>query len=517
MNKYFFIFFSFILSQGLNTNTNYYDRVDQEVDVLLKQEISPNLFIWPVRDNLKNDYYDLFNSQNDNFNLNPVLGIRYSSAGFEMNKDIPFQILWITPGAKMSMNKVLISSIEPIWINGWVKFNKHSAYGTDAPFTMQAHNSFNAIGQYNPDISYGFYTGVRFPEGNGIDFDETIGALSLLGNTFDLTLGKLRSSLGPSMYSNLSLSNTFPAFNQLRIHYNYKDKIYFTFIAGDLFSDIKDSSILIYESDDINGDGSPDYSRLPFLQRRVYNHRLDFKLFPNFRLGFYEQVIAMHDGSFSYLNPFSFYWSEQHQSGDFNNLQMGFDFDWIIGSNRLYGGLLIDEWAPYETFNSEQRNWFATQLGFSKLIQISNKYLNKLLFKFEYSAAEPQVYVHKFEINNPEHHGYPIGLWSGGDSIDRRLNLIFFIKSTLVNMGWNNTRIGEAVYDEDESLLLSECNDIKIRDVLFLEIKKDITDLNNNDTNIDFSFKVSYYDTRNLYENNNFLDVTTSLVYNLRN
>ena len=36
MNKYFFIFFTFILSQGLNTNTNYYDRVEQEVDVLLE-------------------------------------------------------------------------------------------------------------------------------------------------------------------------------------------------------------------------------------------------------------------------------------------------------------------------------------------------------------------------------------------------------------------------------------------------------------------------------------------------
>ena len=206
---------------------------------------------------------------------------------------------------------------------------------------------------------------------------------------------------------------------------------------------------------------------------------------------------------------------------------MGFDFDWIIGSNRLYGGLLIDEWAPYDTFNSGARNWFATQLGFSKLIKIPNKYLNKLLFKFEYSAAEPQVYVHKFEINNPEHHGYPIGLWSGGDSIDRRLNLILFIKSTLVNMGWNNTRIGEAIYDENQSLLSSsyDCFDekvyddynIKIRDVLFLEIKKDITDLNNNDTNIDFSFKVSYYDTENLYENDNFLDITTSLLYNLGN
>ena len=37
------------------------------------------------------------------------------------------------------------------------------------------------------------------------------------------------------------------------------------------------------------------------------------------------------------------------------------------------------------------------------------------------------------------------------------------------------------------------------------------------DTNIDFLFKVSYYDTQNLYSTDNFLDVRTALVYNIRN
>ena len=204
----------------------------------------------------------------------------------------------------------------------------------------------------------------------------------------------------------------------------------------------------------------------------------------------------------------------------------------------MYGGLLIDEWAPYDTFNSDSHNWFATQIGFSRLFNIKfgskhisgkkwKKYLKGLL-KFEYSSAEPQMYVHKFEINNAFHHDYPIGLWSGGNSIDRRLNLILFIdglsfnegqevahKPLIVDIGWHNTRMGDAIYDENASLLSNEV--IRIRDVLFFEIKKDIIDFKKQDTNIDLLFKVSYYNTENLYSTDNFLDIRTAFIYNIRN
>ena len=151
---------------------------------------------------------------------------------------------------------------------------------------------------------------------------------------------------------------------------------------------------------------------------------------------------------------------------------------------------------------AQTRYCFATQLGFSKLIKIPNKYLSKLLFKFEYSAAEPQVYVHKFEINNPEHHGYPIGLWSGGDSIDRRLNLILFIKSTLVNMGWNNTRIGEAIYDENQSLLSSlyDCFDeFLVKDNIKKKLSKNKI-LYNFVAKIKITFFSNYGKSRDIYK-----------------
>ena len=95
------------------------------------------------------------------------------------------------------------------------------------------------------------------------------------------------------------------------------------------------------------------------------------------------------------------------------------------------------------------------------------------------------MYVHKFEINNAFHHDYSIGLWSGGNSIDRRLNLTLFVDGVsfdgqneikhnplIFDIGWHNTRIGEALYDEDASLLSNSI--IKTRDVLFFQIKKDV-------------------------------------------
>ena len=53
-------------------------------------------------------------------------------------------------------------------------------------------------------------------------------------------------------------------------------------------------------------------------------------------------------------------------------------------------------------------------------------------------------------------------------------------------------------------------NDIKIRDLLYLKIQKPIY------FNIDFNFKVGYYKTENLYSEDNFLDISTSLIYNIQ-
>ena len=114
-----------------------------------------------------------------------------------------------------------------------------------------------------------------------------------------------------------------------------------------------------------------------------------------------------------------------------------------------------------------------------------------------------QKYFHAY------HHNYPIGLWSGGDSIDKRLNFILFLDQLIIDIGYQNTKIGEPIYEQGVSLLSGE--KIKIRDLSYIKIKKTIY------SNIDFNFKVGYYRTENLYSKDDFLDFSTSLIYNIQN
>ena len=512
--KLLFLFLSFLFAQGLDINEDIYSRISKEFDSIKDQKISENLFIYPNKEIKEKDYYDLYKSQN--IYLYPVLGLRYSSLGFEINEDIPNSVLWLSPGIEFRFNQILLNTLNPVWFNGTFKFYKHSAYGLDGDLSMgstignEENQNLVPIFFYNNNYQYGFYKDVQSDSSNGIDFDETLGYASILSKNFDITIGKFRSSLGPSVYSNLALSHTIPGFNQFRVKYNYRNKLFFTFIIGDLHSNLIDSSY-VYEDEIFD-------NKYSIMQRRVFNHRIDFNITKKLRIGIYEQVIGLANSSglFSYINPFQFYWSEQHQNNDLDNLQIGFDFDYLFNNSRLYGSLLIDEWAPYDTFNNNAHNWFAKQIGLSRIFQIKkNKKTIKSILKFEYSSAEPQVYTHKFDINIPNHHNYPIGLWSGGDSIDKRLSFILFVidsnqeEQIVVDFSYQNTRFGYPRYEEGISLL--SFDNIKTRNLFYCQIKKALF------YNIDSYFKVGYYQTENLYSEDNFLDISMSLLYNIKN
>ena len=73
---------------------------------------------------------------------------------------------------------------------------------------------------------------------------------------------------------------------------------------------------------------------------------------------------------------------------------------------------------------------------------------------------------------------------------------------------YQNTKFGQPLYQEDISLLSS--NDVKVRDLLYCQIKKTLF------YNIDYYFKVGYYKTVNLYSEDNFLDISMSLLYNIQ-
>ena len=157
------------------------------------------------------------------------------------------------------------------------------------------------------------------------------------------------------------------------------------------------------------------------------------------------------------------FWSSQHEGGDLDNLFMGFDFDVIFNINsnkrhRVYGSLLIDEWAPFSTFSKDERNWFAYQLGYSR---VDNLFSKQLLSKIEYTKIDPRVYNHRFIINEPNHYGYNLGFWSGNHSDNIVLVLAVLLKNDYyIKLSYDFTRFANE--SNSTELLYNQYHDINI-------------------------------------------------------
>ena len=478
---------SLLAAYDFNFNYSEDGYIEREIYFIKKEEAGRPLFLFPHKYNvnLNSDYYD-FLKDNQRISIFPIIGIRYGSGAFEIfESQDPSDLLWVTPGLEFNFNQpISISFFDTgISIQGWARFNKHSAYG----FNGNSPDKDLTLFEYNPDYSFEFYTNSETPS-NGIDFDEGEGAISLNSPWVDIIFGKFRSNIGPFLGSNLSISSKSPSFPQIQLR-GKSNKIDFTFIVGELYSGLFNDM-----ATDIQ------IKR----KRYVINHRIDYRIKKNFRIGLYEQIIVGDNLSLSYMIPVIPFWSAQHSLGDTDNLQMGLDLEYIKNKNRFYFALIIDEWAPYDTFNADHHNWFGGQFGYSRLLS------DRGLFKIEYTRIEPQVYTHDIDINNPFHYNYPIGFWSGGDSEDIFLKIAFKLKKMKdLEFNFRHTNIGSPEYSVDADFLEEN---IKSRSIVGLKIMKKV---NSSIGPINYMAKIQHISTKNLYNIENFMDCQISLLYNI--
>ena len=190
------IFPNFIFQDYSVSNLRNY-----EINSILDSNISSSLYNFtniPVQTFSKITSYDFLYSIK-NLDLNPVLGLRYSTAGFEMNTiESPAQTIWITPGVQFNYITPIISPYSGYLFQAWGSFYKHSAYFLDKSvinkglLTNQELKPF----EYNPYLSLEYYVQAKEPEW-GVDFDEAQGGLGILSNNFKLNFGKFKSSLVP--------------------------------------------------------------------------------------------------------------------------------------------------------------------------------------------------------------------------------------------------------------------------------------------------------------------------------
>lgn len=491
------------IAQGLAT-----DLTDSELSRMTAQSIKaghidPGMFLFPVREaaprprilNLMKNYSTLIR-------VEPVLGIRYSTVGFELFHDYtPGSVLWVTPGVRLETSMPVISPMSGWWVTAWARFNKHSAFGFDGESPPEGLQ----IAPFNPDISYGFYTEAQEPD-NGVDFDEGDGCIALMSANFDLTLGKFRSGFGPSPRSNLAFSSKGPGMTQIRLHSVFHDRIHFTWHAAELQSEVIDTAAT--ESSYISDTG---FRRDVYKKRYLCNHRFDFLFTENFRLGLYEQVIfGGRAFPLDYAIPVVPLWSVQHALGDLDNMQMGLDLEWLVSDTRIYGSLMMDEWAPYDTFDSsENHNWFSGQVGVMKVFQLFSRLI---MLHGEYSWADPRAYIHRYEVNQPYHHRYPVGLWTGGNADDVFLSLqTWFDRNGCLQLSCSRSRLGKQdvleVYGPEIPGFLD--GEIQKRETIQLKYTVPVMSV------LFMELQLNDVSTHRIYKDDHFTDVSLSMMVNL--
>tara|TARA_B100001250_G_scaffold132941_1_gene113635 strand:+ start:2075 stop:3490 length:1416 start_codon:yes stop_codon:yes gene_type:complete len=270
------------------------------------------------------------------------------------------------------------------------------------------------------------------PNRDKFDFDISNIKIEYRNNNLNLFLGKFNRHWGPGE-SSLTISNKSPSFVQFGFNLDVNSKINFEYFHGQLRSLIIDSLNIDYYSETTG--------RNPEINRFIAAHRINFNPSKNLTIGASEMVVYASRGlDLMYCLPFAPFLSLQQYLGDLDNIQWSIDFNWNINKKTdLYGAFLIDEWMPSTTFDKNERNWFAYQLG----SRTRNLLINNDLMIIEYNWTDHRIYRHRFPINDYYNHGYPIGFWAGPHAEELFFNYTFEKFDFIFKINYSNAKRGE--------------------------------------------------------------------------
>lgn len=207
---------------------------------------------------------------------------------------------------------------------------------------------------------------------------------SLLYSTKDFKAGWSKTPIywGFSSHHSPILSANVQPIAHLKAEYSHGN-FHFSFINGSLLpfssNTIHDSSISA--------------------MKRIAAHRLEFAVNNKWTVGFTELLIYGHRASeISYMIPTLWFWAEEHNLGDRDNVLLAFDTYYKSRPGlAFYQTLLIDELSWSKLFKAWWGNKFVFQLGMHWVPAISETTLD---IKIETTVARPWVYTHEDSLNN---------------------------------------------------------------------------------------------------------------------
>lgn len=222
-------------------------------------------------------------------------------------------------------------------------------------------------------------------------FDETEGYFSTDFELVKIKFGRDRFIISNN-FSNPLLGTSAPVFDYLYINFNYKFFNY-SFMHGKLLGKISSVNDSIYGV--IN----------KVEDKFIGYHRIGFDVSKHLSFGFGEFIIYSDRSiDFSYLNPFSFYKTSEHNNQDRDNSLLFMDIaNNSIDGLKLSGTLLIDD----IDFGKVGKNWWGNQTLWSFSISSYNFYrILPIDLHCEYTQIEPYVFTHRLNRNNFTNHGF---------------------------------------------------------------------------------------------------------------
>jgi len=222
-------------------------------------------------------------------------------------------------------------------------------------------------------------------------FDDNEGHFALDFDWINFKFGRDRLLLGYGENKAI-LSDNGPKFDYLQLQFNYGIFSFFSF-HGKLLGQHS------YLADTVT-------AGVNFVKEKyMAYHRLGFNLTDNLTLGAGEVIIyGDRPIEFSYLNPFNFYKSVEHNNRDRDNAMVFFDLEnRSIKGLKLFAMVLLDD----INYGKVGTGWYGNQtmwdIGFSaynlyKWIPID--------LHFEYTRVEPYVFTHRLQNNNFTNYGY---------------------------------------------------------------------------------------------------------------
>lgn len=245
----------------------------------------------------------------------------------------------------------------------------------------------------------------------GITYDFKFGSLGLLNEHLEWGVNYAGS--------NIISSDQNTAIPMIKLQLNPTKWFQFDYFHGWLASNMIDSTHSYF-------DNTGTYREV-FVQKYIAGNLFTIKPWPHSHVALGNTVVYADQGVHpAFLNPVLFYRTMDYNvnnisnDGGTNGQMFASVSTRYIQHLHVYGTLFIDELAAKNMFNSDNRNWVSTKLGFS----LSNL-LKDTRFTLEYTRTSPFVYEHYIESTTYATNQFNLGHYLGGHADELYLSMAY--------------------------------------------------------------------------------------------